>query len=86
MRTDFAGWHADVRTMIDAITQPFIWALLARRPLPVWSAECVTLLGDACHPMLPFMGQGATMAIEDAYPCPRDGRAPIRRGRRVPGL
>jgi salicylate hydroxylase len=41
-------------------------ALCERDPLPEWSRGCATLLGDACHPMLPFMAQGAGMAIEDA--------------------
>jgi len=43
----------------------FIWALFDRDPLPQWSRGRVTLLGDACHPMYPFMGQGAAQAIED---------------------
>ena len=43
----------------------FIWALFDRDPLPRWSAGRVTLLGDACHPMYPFMAQGAAQAIED---------------------
>jgi salicylate hydroxylase len=41
------------------------WALIAREPLPHWSVGRVSLLGDACHPLLPFLGQGANMAIED---------------------
>src|SRR5262249_10519054 len=44
----------------------FQWALFDRDPLPRWSRGVATLLGDACHPMLPFMAQGACMAIEDA--------------------
>jgi salicylate hydroxylase len=44
----------------------FKWALFDRPPLPAWSKGRVTLLGDACHPTLPFMAQGAAMAIEDA--------------------
>src|SRR5262249_42707486 len=43
----------------------FIWALFDRDPLARWSVGRVTLLGDACHPMYPFMGQGAAQAIED---------------------
>jgi len=67
MRADFKGWHEDVQTMIATIPQPFLWALKLRRPLPVWSSGCITLLGDACHPTLPFLAQGAVMAIEDGY-------------------
>ena len=65
MRADFAGWHADVQTLISAIPQPFLWALKLRQPLPRWTEGRITLLGDACHPTLPFMAQGAVMAIED---------------------
>jgi salicylate hydroxylase len=61
----FAGWHEQVRTIIAAAETCFIWALFDREPLPRWSSGRVTLLGDACHPMYPFMGQGAAMAIED---------------------
>src|ERR1700720_744628 len=61
----FAGWHAQVRTIIAAAETCFIWALFDRDPLPRWSVGHTTLLGDACHPMYPFMGQGAAMAIED---------------------
>ena len=62
---DFAGWHEDVRLMIDNIGQPYKWALMSRQPLPRWSTGRVSLLGDACHPTLPFLAQGAAMAIED---------------------
>ena len=61
----FASWHAQVRTIIAAAETCFIWALFDRDPLPRWSVGRTTLLGDACHPMYPFMGQGAAMAIED---------------------
>jgi salicylate hydroxylase len=62
----FAGWHPQVRGIIGAADETYKWALFDRAPLPRWSAGRVTLLGDACHPMLPFMGQGAAQAIEDA--------------------
>jgi salicylate hydroxylase len=55
-----------VRGIIGATEETYKWALFDRAPLPRWSAGRVTLLGDACHPMLPFMGQGAAQAIEDA--------------------
>jgi len=65
-RRDFAPWHVDVLTIIDAIEVPYKWAMLGREPLENWSVGRVTLLGDACHPTLPFLAQGANMAIEDA--------------------
>jgi 2-polyprenyl-6-methoxyphenol hydroxylase-like FAD-dependent oxidoreductase len=64
-RRDFAPWHEDVLTIIDVIDVPYKWAMLGRDPLEHWSVGCVTLLGDACHPTLPFLAQGANMAIED---------------------
>src|SRR5207249_3075840 len=51
--------------IIAAADTCFIWALFDRDPQPRWSVGRVTLLGDACHPMYPFMGQGAAQAIED---------------------
>ena len=64
---DFSGWHADLHAILGGIEQPFKWALMMRPAMPRWSSGRVTLLGDACHPTLPFLGQGAVMAIEDAY-------------------
>ena len=61
----FAGWHPQVRTILGSVDETFIWALFDRAPLERWSAGRVTLLGDACHAMVPFMAQGAAMAIED---------------------
>ena len=61
----FEGWHPQVRRIISAADTCFIWALFDRDPLPQWSVGRATLLGDACHPMYPFMGQGAAQAIED---------------------
>jgi salicylate hydroxylase len=64
----FAGWDRMVRSIIAATPKGslFKWALHAREPLPGWINGRVTLLGDAAHAMLPFMGQGAGTAIEDA--------------------
>lgn len=61
----YAGFHPQVRGIIAAAHETFKWALLDRDPLPRWTFGRVTLLGDACHPMLPFLGQGAGQAIED---------------------
>ncbi len=64
---DFAEWHADLRTLIAQVDSCYTWGLFDRDPLSRWSQGGATLLGDACHPMLPFMAQGAVMAIEDAF-------------------
>jgi salicylate hydroxylase len=64
---DFQGWHPDVHAIIRNIDVPFKWALMVRGPMDRWTEGRITLLGDACHPTLPFLGQGAVMAIEDAY-------------------
>jgi salicylate hydroxylase len=61
----YAGWHPQVRAIIAAVDQTFIWALFDRAPLEQWSKGRITLLGDACHAMLPFMAQGAAQSIED---------------------
>ena len=65
---DFASWHDDIRRLIDNVDRDslFKWALHDREPMPRWGEGRVTLLGDACHPTLPFLAQGAAMAIEDA--------------------
>lgn len=66
MLQDFGHWHADVRELMGAIEQPFKWALLGRAPQTGWAQGPVCLLGDAAHPTLPFLAQGANMALEDA--------------------
>jgi len=64
---DFEGWHEEVQAMIQAIDVPYKWVLKVRDPMATWSRGPITLLGDACHPTLPFLAQGAAMAIEDGY-------------------
>ena len=61
----FADWDPNLRAIIETIDETFIWGLFDRTPLPRWSVGRVTLLGDAAHPMLPFMAQGAAQALED---------------------
>ena len=64
---DFRGWNEDLEMMIRAIDVPYKWALMHRAPLDRWSVGRVSLLGDACHSTLPFLAQGAVMAIEDGF-------------------
>jgi salicylate hydroxylase len=61
----FERWHPQVRGILGAVDETFIWALFDRKPMARWSLGRVTLLGDSCHAMLPFMAQGAAQAIED---------------------
>ena len=62
---DFAGWHPLVHAIIANLDAAYKWALIGRAPMPTWSKGRATLLGDACHPTLPFLAQGAIMAMED---------------------
>jgi salicylate hydroxylase len=62
---DFAGWNEDIQLIISKLDTPYKWALLGREPMEQWSVGRITLLGDSCHPTLPFLAQGANMAIED---------------------
>ena len=66
LRAAFADFHPEVRHVLAACPAVHKWALVDRDPLPRWSDGNITLLGDACHPMTPYMAQGAAMAIEDA--------------------
>jgi 6-hydroxynicotinate 3-monooxygenase len=66
LRASFEGFHPQVQHVLAACPDVHKWALLERDPLERWSAGNVTLLGDSCHPMTPYMAQGAAMAIEDA--------------------
>ncbi|HEV3428614.1 MAG TPA: FAD-dependent monooxygenase [Paraburkholderia sp.] len=66
LRRAYAAFHPEARALLDACDTVLASALYIRDPLPQWSGARMTLLGDACHPMMPFMAQGAGMAIEDA--------------------
>ena len=66
LRAAYAGFHPEVRSVLDACPDCHKWAILEREPLAKWSDGRVALLGDACHPMTPYMAQGAATAIEDA--------------------
>jgi 6-hydroxynicotinate 3-monooxygenase len=66
LRSAFAGFDRQVETVLAACPDVHKWAIVDRNSLERWSDRNVTLLGDACHPMTPYMAQGAAMAIEDA--------------------
>ena len=63
--TRYAGWHESLLRLFAAGDTWYKWALYDRDPIPAWTRGRVTLLGDAAHPMLPYLGQGACQAIED---------------------
>lgn len=67
LKAHYAGWHPIIQTIIDAANkdQCYRWSLFNRPPIRRWSTGRVTLLGDAAHPTLPYLAQGAVMAIED---------------------
>jgi salicylate hydroxylase len=62
---EFAGWDARVEALLAEVDTTFRWGLYDREPLPEWTRGRLTLLGDAAHPMLPHLGQGANQSIED---------------------
>lgn len=66
MRAHFAGFHPEVQQILAAAPSAVRWPVCERKPFPFWSRGRIVLLGDACHPMAPHMGQGAAIAIEDA--------------------
>jgi 2-polyprenyl-6-methoxyphenol hydroxylase-like FAD-dependent oxidoreductase len=66
LRAAYASFHPEVRMVLDACPDCHKWAILEREPLPTWSQGRIVLIGDACHPMTPYMAQGAATSIEDA--------------------
>jgi salicylate hydroxylase len=65
LRREFAGWDPRIGSLLSQVETTFRWALYDREPLPAWTRGRLTLLGDAAHPMLPHLGQGANQSIED---------------------
>ena len=67
LKADFAGWHEDIQAVIDKADKDacYRWSLFYRPPIKQWSTRRATLLGDAVHATLPYLAQGAAMAIED---------------------
>ena len=70
---DFRGWHADIQAIIRSVDVPYKWALALRPTMDTWSKGRCTLLGDACHPMVPFLAQGA---VDGAGRCARPRALP----------
>ncbi|GLB37981.1 putative protein with domain-containing protein [Lyophyllum shimeji] len=68
MKADFAGFEPRVRKLLEVVPSTMSWALMDRQPMQTWvhPRNTICLLGDACHPMLPYRAQGAAMAVEDA--------------------
>ncbi|MFP1678977.1 FAD-dependent monooxygenase [Alloalcanivorax sp. C16-2] len=68
LKEDFQGWHPSIGALIDAADRDhcYRWAMNNRPPVENWTSGHATLLGDAAHPTLPYMAQGAAMAVEDA--------------------
>ena len=65
LRQAFAGWDLRIHALLKEVQLTFRWALYDREPLPTWTRQRLSLLGDAAHPMLPHLGQGANQSIED---------------------
>lgn len=66
LRAAFKDFHPDARAVLAAAPEVHKWGIFERDPLPTWRRGRVVLLGDACHPMTPYMASGAAMALEDA--------------------
>jgi salicylate hydroxylase len=72
LRDVFADAHEELGALLHSVNRCFKWGLFDREPLARWSQGRATILGDAAHPMLPFLAQGAAMAIEDAFVLARE--------------
>jgi salicylate hydroxylase/6-hydroxynicotinate 3-monooxygenase len=79
LRQAFEGFPDTVQTVLKACPEAWRWGIYVRDPLPRWADGPVVLLGDACHPMTPYMAQGAAMAMEDAVVLARclEGGTPV---------
>ncbi len=67
LAAEYAGWDKPVQDTINSLDETFRWGIYDRAPLPYWSTRRITLMGDAAHPMVPHVGQGAGQSIEDGF-------------------
>ena len=65
--TAFAGWNPALVELLSGVGRVYKWGIFDRDPIPQWTRDRITLLGDAAHPTMPTLAQGANMAIEDGY-------------------
>ncbi len=72
LRNAFKGFATPVQALLEQVEETFLWGLFNHPVLPNWSDGHIGLVGDACHPMLPFLAQGAGMGLEDAYVLARE--------------
>lgn len=67
LRAAFSDFAPDIQTLLKSCDKTHLWGLFAHPVADIWSSGVTTILGDACHPTLPFLAQGANMALEDAF-------------------
>lgn len=67
LRAAFGDFGEDARAMLDTVEEVNLWGLFRHPVAPIWHAGGLAILGDAAHPTLPFLAQGASMALEDAW-------------------
>ncbi len=72
MLASFAGWNEALLGMLDKIEHVFKWGIYDREPLTQWTQGRIALMGDAAHPMMPTLAQGASITLEDAYALARN--------------
>ena len=85
LRAAYDRWHPKLQRLFERAHEVFKWGLFDREPMAAWTIGRVTLLGDAAHPMLPYLSQGAAMAMEDGLVLARmlaDDRSDIDRALR----